>query len=162
MKVAIRRVNLGSLGRVGCLLGVIAAFLPSLLCGLLGVGLATLVAGWLDSWQELTINVFGQEMASFDLVQFLGLDRALGLLQTVVTVSGPVLFLVVLILALLSGALLALIVTLVGLAYNLLASATGGLVVEMAAVQERKQVSAGDPAPGSTAVQAEQPEATRR
>jgi len=39
MKVAIQRINLPSLGKMGCLLGAVAAFLPSLLCGLLGVGL---------------------------------------------------------------------------------------------------------------------------
>lgn len=137
MKVAIRRVSLRSLGKVGCLLGTVAAFLPSLLCGLLGLGLVSLLLGWLGSWQDLTISLLGQEVASFDLVQFLGLDRAVDLLQTVASVSGPVLFLVVLAMALISGVLLALIVALVGLAYNLLASATGGLVVEMTAVQER-------------------------
>ena len=38
MNVAIRRVSLASLGKFGCLLGVVAAFLPSLLCGLAGLG----------------------------------------------------------------------------------------------------------------------------
>jgi len=136
MKVAIRRVSLRSLGKVGCLLGTVAAFLPSLLCGLLGLGLVRLVLKWLESWQELSIDLLGQEIARFDLVQFLGLEKAAELLQTLATVSAPVLFLVVLVLALVSGALLALIVALVGLAYNFLASATGGLVVEMAAVPE--------------------------
>jgi len=142
MKVAIRRVSLVSLGKVGCLLGVVAAFLPSLLCGLLGMGLLTLIAGWLESWQTLNINVLGQELASLDLLQFLGLDKVLGQVQAVVGVSAPVIFLVVLGLALLSGAFLALIVALVGLAYNLLSSATGGLVVEMEAVEEAVQAKA--------------------
>jgi hypothetical protein len=46
----------------------------------------------------------------------------------------------VLILALVSGLLLALIVGLVGLAYNLLATLTGGVVVEMAAVEAREKM----------------------
>ena len=52
MKVAIQRVSLGSLGKMGCLLGAVAALLPSLLCGLLGLGLARLVLGWLEGWQD--------------------------------------------------------------------------------------------------------------
>jgi hypothetical protein len=43
----------------------------------------------------------------------------------------------VLILALVSGLILALIVVLVGLSYNLLASATGGVVVEMKALPQK-------------------------
>jgi hypothetical protein len=131
MKVMIRRVGLASLGKMGCLLGVVAAFLPSLLCGLLAVGAVGLLADWLGGWQELTINLLGQEVASFDLIQFLGLEKVLEIAQVVTSASGAVLFLIVLALALISGACLALIVILVGLSYNLLAVTTGGLVVEM-------------------------------
>jgi hypothetical protein len=150
MKVAIRRVSLASLGKVGCLLGAVAAFLPSLLCGLLALGLVSLLYNWLASWQELSIDLLGQEIARFDLVQFLGLEGALGLLQTVTSVSGAILLLAVLVLALVSGVFLAVIVALVGLAYNLLASATGGLVVEMAAVQEQQVPTHSEPAPEET------------
>ena len=137
MKVAIRRIQLTSLGKIGCLLGVVAAFLPSLLCGLLALGLAGLLRGWLEGWQDLTISLLGQEVARVDLVQFLGLDGVLEISQTLASASGLVLVLAVLALALVSGFLLAMIVILVGLAYNLLASATGGVVVEMHAVKEQ-------------------------
>lgn len=133
MKVAVRRIELASLGRMGCLLGTLAAFLPSLLCGLLALGLAGVVRRWLENWQKLTINVLGQEVATFDLVQFLNLDGVLSSLQVLGSVSILGLILAVLILALLSGALLAAIIILVGLAYNLLSSATGGVVLEMSA-----------------------------
>ncbi len=138
MKVAIQRVNLASLGKMGCLLGTVAAFLPSLLCGLLALGLAGLVSRWLESWQELTISVLGQEIARFDMVQFLGLDKALDLLQALTSASGVVVILVLLLLALVAGAVLALITILVGLGYNLVAAGTGGLVVEMAAIGQRE------------------------
>jgi len=134
MKVAIRRIDLGSLGRMGCLLGVIAAFLPSVLCGLLGLGGVGLLRHWLEGWQEVTVSLLGQELAHLDFVQLLGLGRLLELLQMLGTASAGVLFLTVLALALASGAFLAVTVALVGLAYNLLASATGGIVVEMTAV----------------------------
>jgi hypothetical protein len=137
MKVAIRRIHLASLGKMGCLLGAVAAFLPSLLCGLLALALAGLVSGWLESWQDLTISLLGQEIARVDLVQFLGLDGVLELSQVLTSASGLVLVLAVLVLALVSGFLLAIIIILVGLAYNLLASATGGVVVEMHAAEEQ-------------------------
>lgn len=136
MKVAIQHISLASLGKMGCLLGTVAAFLPSLLCGLLGLGLSRLLLQWLQSWQELTISLLGQELARFDLVQFLGLDQVLNTLQILTTASGWVLLLVALLLALGAGLLLALIIVLVGLAYNLLAAGTGGLVVEMRAVSQ--------------------------
>lgn len=137
MKVAIKRVSLRSLGKMGCLLGIVAAFLPSLLCGLLVLGLALLVGGWLESWQEVPISLLGQEIVRLDFVDLLGLDQVLDVLQTLASASGAVLLLVVLGLALTSGLLLAIVIALVGLAYNLLAAATGGIVVEMAAVGRR-------------------------
>lgn len=137
MKVAIRHISLRSLGKFGCLLGVVIALLPSLLCGLLGVGLAGLLHSWLESWQSMTITVLGQELATFDLVYILGLDQVLDFLQVLTTASLPVLILAVLAMALVAGILLALIIALAGVVYNLLAAATGGLVVEMNSVNKR-------------------------
>jgi hypothetical protein len=139
MKVAIRRVGIGSLAKLGCLLGAVAAFLPSLLCGALAMGLSNVVLRWLESWQQLTITVLGQEVASFDLVRFLSLEKFLEFLHSLTAASGAVVLLAILILALGSGILLALMVTLVGLVYNLLATTTGGLVVEMSSVSEFEQ-----------------------
>ena len=139
MRVRIQRINLASLGRLGCLLGAVAAFLPSLLCGLLGLGLAHLLLQWLGSWQELSISVLGKDIARFDLVQFLGLEKVLAVLQNLTAASGWAFLLAALLLALAAGVVLATIIILVGLAYNLLASATGGLVVEMTPVQESER-----------------------
>jgi hypothetical protein len=141
MKVAIRRVSLVSLGKFGCLLGVVAAFLPSLLCGLAGLGLAKLVHRWLEGWQEVTIALLGQEVARFDLVHLVGLDRLLATLQVLTTASLPVLLLAVLAMALVSGAILAVTIALVGLVYNLLAAGTGGLVVEMDSISKREDAA---------------------
>jgi len=134
MKVAIRRVGLGSLGRMGCLLGVVAAFLPSLLCGLSSLGLAALVYRWLSSWQEVPISLLGREITTFDFVELLGLERLVQVLQVVTSASGAIVVLLVLALALFSGLLLALTTIIVGIAYNGLAVATGGVVVEMQAM----------------------------
>jgi len=138
MKMAIRRVHLASLSKFGCLLGAVVAFVPSLLCGLIALGLAALLRHWLEAWQEVTISLLGQEVARLDLVQLLELRKVLAVAQGVTSASLPVLFLVVLGLALAGGVLLAVLGLLAGLCYNLLASATGGLVVEMAALQEIK------------------------
>jgi len=140
MKVAIQRVGLASLGKMGCLLGAIAAFLPSLLCGVLGLGLGGVLLEWLESWQNLTISFLGQEIARFDLVQFLGLQKVVDSLQALATVSGWVFLLAVLSFAMAAGAVLAMIVVVIGLAYNLLAAAMGGLVVEMSPIARRDQV----------------------
>jgi len=131
MKVAIRRFRLSSLGQMGCLLGVVAAFLPSLLCGLLGVVLAEVVRRWLEGWQQLPISLLGTEITTLDFVRLLGLEGALQALQVLTSASGAVLLLAVLGMALGSGLFLALVTMLVGVAYNLLAAATGGVVVEM-------------------------------
>jgi hypothetical protein len=139
MKVRIQRISLASLGKMGCMLGIVAAFLPSLLCGLLGLGLAHLLLEWLGSWQELSISVLGQELASFDLVQFLGLQKILVFLQSLTAASGWAFLVAALLLALAAGVVLAVIIVLVGLVYNLLAANTGGLVVEMTPVRTSDQ-----------------------
>jgi len=143
MKVTIDRLNLASLGRMGCLLGVVVAFLPSLLCGLLGFALAALTGGWLESWQDLTISLLGQEIARFDLVQFFGLGGVLEFVQTVTAASAPLMLLAILGMALVAGIVLAAIIMLAGLTYNLLAATMGGVVVEMRKVETREKPEAG-------------------
>jgi len=137
MKVAIHRVDLASLGKFGCLLGAVAALLPSLLCGLLSLGLASTAHRWLEGWEEISISLLGKEIASLDLVAILGLEQVMEVLEVVRTASAPVLLLAVLALALVSGTVLAVIIALVGVVYNLLAAATGGLVVEMNSVDQQ-------------------------
>jgi hypothetical protein len=138
MKVAIRHVSLASLGRFGCVLGIVIAFLPGLACGLVGLGTARLVRNWLGTWQDLTITLLGQEVVRVDLVQLLGLDKLLETLWIVDAASVPLAALVILGLSLILGALLAAIVMLGGLTYNLLSRATGGLVIDMAAVPNQE------------------------
>lgn len=147
MIVTIRRVSLASLAKFGCLLGAIAAFLPSLLCGLLGLGLAGLLHRWLEGWEEVDITLLGTEVARFDLVRMLGLNELLELLRLVSAASAAALILAVVILAVIGGIFLALIVSLVGLAYNLLASVSGGLAFEMHALREKKDDSSDQSEP---------------
>ena len=137
MKLAIRRISLQSLGKVGCFLGIVLACLPSLLCGVLGMGVVQVLRRWLEGWEEISISILGKEIATFDLVHYLGLTEFLKWLQTIGGASWLVVALVVLVLGLLTGLMLASITVLAGLAYNLLATATGGVVVDAAVVDER-------------------------
>ena len=130
MKLAIRRISLTSLGKFGCFLGAVAAFVPSLLCGLLALGLVNILRHWLEDWEKVSITLLGREIAQFDFVQLLGLTEFLNQLQTIAGASWLVMALIVVALAIVAGALLAAIIVVVGLAYNLLAAMTGGLVVE--------------------------------
>ena len=137
MKVAIQRVGLASLGKMGCVLGAVAAFLPSLVCGLAGIAVAELALRWLKSWQEWSLSLLGQELARVNLIELLGLTRVLDLLQTLTAVSGWTLLLAIVLVALVAGLVLAVIIVLVGLVYNLVAAGTGGLVVEMKPINPR-------------------------
>jgi hypothetical protein len=145
MKVAIQHISLASLGKMGCLLGAVVAFFPSMLCGLLGLGLVGVVLQWLEGWQDLTISILGQEIARIDLVEFFGLEQVLGILQSITAASGWALLLGALVLALAASLVLATMIMLVGLVYNLVAAGTGGLVVDMEAVNR--------PEPGSGTAQ---------
>lgn len=137
MKVAIQRVGLASLGKMGCLLGAVAAFLPSMFCGVAGLALAGLVLRWLQSWQVWKLTILNQEIARVNLAELLHLQRVLQILQAATAVSGWTLLLAVLVLSLAAGLVLAVIIVLVGLGYNLVAAGTGGLVVEMKPVTPR-------------------------
>ena len=134
MKLAIRHISLQSLGKTGCVLGVALAFLPSLLCGLTGMAIVQVTRHWLEGWQEIPIKLLDQKVATIDLVQKLGLTEFLQRLQAIGDASWLVVALVVLGLGLLAGLALALIIIAAGLVYNLLASATGGVVVDAAVV----------------------------
>jgi hypothetical protein len=149
MKLAIRRISLQSLGKVGCFLGIVLALLPSVLCAVLGMGIVQILRRWLEGWEQISISLLGKEIASFDLVHLLGLTEFLKWLQAIGGASWLVMALVVLILGLFTGLVLATITILAGLAYNLLASATGGVVVDADVVEERPRATGGqEPAVG--------------
>jgi hypothetical protein len=135
----IRRVNLRSMGKHGCLLGTVLAALPSLVCGLVLVLGAYLAQRWIEGWQVQHISVLGQELARIDLVRALGLERLMETLHQVSTASPFVVLMAVVWLALLSGLLAAALVMLAGLAYNGLASLTGGIIVEVSTRPERER-----------------------
>ncbi len=132
MKVAIRRVGLGSLGRLGCLVGAVVAFLPAAVCGGATTALLGLAHRWLAGWQQIDIVLFGRSVFTLDLVKLMGLSAVadwLGRWSPLGWLAFPVAWVL---LALVGGGLLALLTLLAGLTYNLLAPAFGGVVVELA------------------------------
>jgi hypothetical protein len=129
--VRIKRIAYGSLAKFGCLLGGIAMLLPSLTCGVGGLWVVRVLRLWLESWQTFTISALGRDLGSVDLISTLRLTAALERLQAL-DASGPMAILsVTFALSLAGGLLLALVISLVGLAYNFLAWLTGGLVLEL-------------------------------
>jgi len=137
MKLAIQSISLKSLDKMGCLLGAVLACLPSLLCGMLAMGIVQLLRHWLEGWQQIRIELLGHEVVNFDLVHQLGLTEFLRWMQVIAGLSWLAVILIGLLLALLIGLILATIAILLGLLYNLLASATGGVVLNTAVVRVR-------------------------
>jgi hypothetical protein len=122
------------LAKFGCLLGTLVSLLPSLLCSLSALRLLGLVRRWLEGWQEGEMEILGFT-ATLDFVELLGLEPVLKFLQGIEPMPWTFLLLAVVVMSVASGLLIALIVYVTGLGYNLLAWLTGGLVVELKGVR---------------------------
>jgi hypothetical protein len=131
MRVRIRRLSVWSLGKHGCLLGMVVAALPSLLCASVGLALASLLRRWLEGWQQASIPILGG-LVHVDLVHLTGLESLLHQLQLWTSLPAAALVLAALWLSALTGLVVGAIALLVGLTYNALAAFTGGLEVEAA------------------------------
>ena len=130
MKYRLQRISTLSLARFGCLLGWIVTVAPSLLCGLVGWRLATILRTWLEGWSNLTLSLIGFE-ANLDLIEILQLEKFLGTLQTLEGRAVPLLLALVIMTSILCGLLVALTLIVLGWGYNLLAWLTGGVEMEL-------------------------------
>ncbi len=130
-RLRVRRIGYLSLAKFGCLLGGLAMVLPGLVCGLVSVSLVRTVRAWLESWQQFSLTLLGQNLGSLDLINALRLTAVLDRLR-LLDQTGPLALLSITVaVSLLGGLLLALVVCLVGLGYNALAWLTGGLTLEV-------------------------------
>ena len=127
----VRRLSLSSIARYGCLLGGVAALIPSLLCGLAGLWGAAVMRRWLESWQEVRLNLLGRDLITLDFISLLHLNGLLRALQSVDARFAVVALALILALALVIGLIVAVTVSLVGWTYNLVAAATGGVEVQL-------------------------------
>ena len=127
----VARVAYSSLAKFGCLLGGVLAFLPSLLCGLTAFVLVRGLRGWIESWRALNVSVLGNTLTTIDLIELLKLNQALDRLRVLDSLGPLGLLGTTVTLALLGGLFVAILTLLGGMAYNLLAWLTGGIVLEV-------------------------------
>ncbi|MCW5848523.1 MAG: hypothetical protein KIT87_00285 [Anaerolineae bacterium] len=130
-QLRVRRIGYLALAKFGCLLGGLAMILPGLVCGLVSVNLVHVVRAWLESWQQFSLILLGQNLGSLDLINALRLTAVLERLRLLDQTSPVALLSITVAVSLLGGLLLALVVCLVGLGYNVLAWLTGGLTLEV-------------------------------
>lgn len=151
-RIAVRRVRLRSVARVGFSLGWIVSFLPALLAS--GIAAWVLHGIWstLDGWTPWTPWSPNTRIAGFTLPapEFRPREalQVEGLYQLLEPVGRhPVMgaFLGTLALTALGGLLFAMIMILAGLGYNLFAGVTGGIEFEFASRPTRhRPASAGE------------------
>jgi hypothetical protein len=132
----VRRVSLGSLSKFACVLGAMVGCLPGLLIGWVGSLVAGGLRRLLESWQNVSIHVLGQELG-IDFISLLNLETALSRLQQADSLSWVLLPLLVLLGSLLGALLFLLMGNLGGWMYNATAALTGGLEVELEDLTER-------------------------
>lgn len=131
MRYAIRRISLRSALKFGLLLGWLAALLPAL--GLAALVLWALqgVSTALGQVETYEISVLGQLIATIDTLALLGLADEAGRVDELAGAGWGLFASLTLLFTLVGGAIVALSSLLVCFCYNLLASLTGGLAVEL-------------------------------
>jgi len=131
-RYTVSKISTVSLAKFGCVLGGLALVLPGLICALGSVQLVAVLRQLLDRWQAAEIDLVGLGLpVEFDFVTLLGLETAQTLL-TRLDDNRLVLGLLILLVGVVAGgALVAVVVLLVGWGYNLLAALSGGLEVEL-------------------------------
>jgi hypothetical protein len=150
-RLAIGRVRLRSLARVGFSIGWVISLLPALIASALAAWVLHGIWGTLDGWTPWTpwnpstnVGPFSlpppPEFRPREALRVEGLYRALAPLGHH-PVAGTVLG--TLVLTVLGGLLFALILFLAGCVYNLFARATGGIELEVVSRDRRRAVPAG-------------------
>lgn len=131
MRYTIRRVSLLSALKIGLLLGWVVALLPALACAAAAVALLRGAAAAFGEVQAYEITLLGQNVARIDLLPLLGLADEAARVSDLAAQGWGLFGLIALVLTLLGGAGVATTTVLFSLAYNLLATAVGGLAVEL-------------------------------
>ena len=134
MKYQLRRISAFSIARFGCLLGWLVTIVPSLACGLSAWWVVSTIRTWLESWQTIDLGLLG----TLDPIDLVHLKALLTALQAVE--GRALLLLIALMIAagILGGGLIAVTLAALGWGYNLLAWLTGGVVVELQELPNRR------------------------
>ena len=139
MRYKIRRIAPGSALRVGCAVGWLVALCPALCLTVVAIQALQRINQAFQRIEPLDISVLGQSIARIDFLEILRLN---GAAQIVSQLTGSLLltFLLLLLLLTLAGAaVLAAVSLLFSGGYNILASAGGGLEVELQEAESQKQ-----------------------
>lgn len=138
MRYSIRRIAPGSALRVGCTLGWIIALGPALLIAFVAVQALQKLNEALVNVESFNIEVFGQSIASIDILSILNMSDTA---QTVSQLSASIgaTFVGLLLLLTLVGAVIVMLVMLIfSMGYNLLAMIGGGLEVDLEPREPRR------------------------
>jgi hypothetical protein len=144
----IRQIDLLPLARLGCALGAVLGACPGLACSITALQVASGLRRWLENWPVIELG-FLDWHTTLDFVQLLGLEPLLRALQTPGLASAGFALALIVSISVLSGLAIAGIIMLVGLIYNLLAQWTGGVIVELEPLSEKKRSADAADKPGT-------------
>ena len=130
MKYRLNGISTLSIAKFGCLLGWIVTLIPNLVCALTTWQLLTALRAWLEGLQQINLSLLGLDYV-FDLVDILQLQQFLVTLQGIEGRAIPLMISLLIAASVVGGALVAVVLILLGWGYNLLAWLTGGLEVEL-------------------------------
>ncbi len=130
-RLTIRRIELSSLARWGCVSGVLTALVPGLCLGGIAFSLLRAARSTVESWRNTKIDlIFGQSI-SVDFVELLHLQSLLDYLRTLDALGFFGVLLFTLIFGLLAGLFVGLNLVILGLIYNAVSRVSGGIGVDV-------------------------------
>jgi hypothetical protein len=132
----VRRITPWSAVRVALTLGWTVALCPSIALAVLAAQLLRRAADVLGQVKPIELEVFGQQVASVDPLDALGLRGLLATLAGLVDNLPLTIVAIIFALLLLATVALALAALLFSLGYNLLAGLSGGIAVELDAERD--------------------------
>jgi hypothetical protein len=128
----LRKVGVLSLAKFGAVLGSVAMVWPSLICALGSVQAIGGLRRLLERWQSSQVDAAGVGIpVEFDFVNLLGLETVQTLINRLDEQRTVVMLMIILGMMLVGALLIAGTILLLGWAYNLLATLTGGLELEL-------------------------------
>jgi hypothetical protein len=131
----VRRITWASALKVGLATGWVVSLVPALVAAWGVVTALAMVATALAAVQPINLDLFGGTLASFDLLQLLGLSDNAAQLAALAGNALLVFLAVTLALTVLGSLVVVAVLLLFVAAYNLLAGVLGGLEVELATVE---------------------------
>jgi hypothetical protein len=138
----VRNINLGSLSKFGCLLGVVVSCVPSLLVAAGALFAVRGIRRLLEGWQGVEIRILGQAIP-IDVLALLNLGSLLHRAQMMESLSWALFFGLAVLGACLGGLVFLVVGDVAGWVYNLVASVSGGLEVELTEVRDSRGTGKG-------------------